>query len=90
MYACAGKVSDSVEENRSKRKLSRMLYPKLKKMAKISFCDVHKSCRLPKAIYGPKQSGRQFYKRLELRKLGRVSSQPNPCVYKSKREASNV
>lgn len=45
----------------------------------------NKICQLNRALYGLKQSGRQWHKRLnqELRNLGFTTLNSDPCVYSS-------
>ena len=51
-----------------------------------------KTCRVRKAIYGLRQSGRQWYRKLdsELKKLGLTSSKADPCLYTMKKETRTI
>lgn len=51
-----------------------------------------KACRIKKALYGLRQSGRQWYKRLdnELKQIGLKPLKADPCVYISKNKQNSL
>ena len=51
-----------------------------------------KACRIKKALYGLRQSGRQWYKKLDekLRRIGFRPLKADPCLYSSQQEGKTT